>query len=138
MSSIYNCNIGSWHNSPFLVALDGFQSMHLIIVWKLVELLHPNASWKIYDCIQEDLCSWLTYANDNLDSEFVYKGPKIHYKFCNDYILVYFVLENNLKMHSERVANRFVMSNLATKSWERIQLLFDAIWWKFSIRRMLG
>ena len=58
-------------------------------------------------------------------------APVIHNKFCDEYLLVYTVLAgiNDLADINERVAERFVMCNLATESWERIQLPFGAFRW---------
>ena len=85
-------------------------------MWELAD--HPGDDWKVF-VPPEDLCSWLVYADEST------LMPGIHRKFCEEYLLVYAIYETA----DENVAERFVMCNLATKSWERVQLPYGAFRW---------
>lgn len=111
----YLRTIATWQGRLFdvTVALDERD----ITAYELVD--HSQQKWTAYARMPEDLFSWLAYEDDP-DPPVDIRDVEIRTNFCSEYVLVYsWLLEEGL-------AERFVMGNLETKGWEKVDAPFGA------------
>ena len=111
----YLRSIGAWQGRLFDVTVA--LKERSITAWELVD--HFEQKWTAFARMPEDLFSWLTYE-DNPEPPVDISDVEIRTNFCSQYVLVYSWLRE------EGVAERFVMVNLDSKTWEKVEVPFGS------------
>ncbi|KAG0608706.1 hypothetical protein M758_8G126000 [Ceratodon purpureus] len=112
----YLRSIGAWQGRLFDVTV-GLKERS-ITAWELVD--HAQAKWEAFLRMPEDLFSWITYEDNPDPPVDVDYDVEIRTSFCGEYVLVYTWL------FEEGLAARFVMGNLDTKAWEKVDVPFGS------------
>lgn len=110
----YLRSIGTWQGRLFVVAVA--LKERSIMAWELVD--HSEQKWAAFARMPEDLFLWITYGDNPDPPVDVDCDVEIRTNFCSEYVLVYTWLRE------EGLAERFVMSNLDTKTWEKVEVPF--------------
>ncbi len=97
------CGIGSWNDCVFA-------SIHTIsrtcLTCELVGMDNPE--WKTLDAMPTQMYSWL------IDGAEDYNGFRIEVSYCSKNLLIWDLFNSSAK--------RFVLGNLAHKTWEKLEL----------------
>ncbi|KAG0611764.1 hypothetical protein M758_7G163100 [Ceratodon purpureus] len=113
--------IGSWQGSLFDVHFQESWG-ETITVFELKLDGHPGneAYWSAYADMPHDLFSWLTHGVEIEESDIlIEKSQPIDTRFCSEYLLIHTIVSDDERRAG---AERFVLFNLATKAWEKLQL----------------
>lgn len=105
--------IGAWLGCVFMVS-NYVSDECRIVVWQLVDV-EVKQEWREFSSMPGELCDWL---NSTLGDPANHSNVSIRASFCNEFILVY----ASLRHRSDGKGERFVLLNLATKAWEKVQL----------------
>jgi hypothetical protein len=111
----YLRTIAAWQGRLFdvTVALDE----RTIAAWELLD--HSDQKWSALMRMPEDLFAWLSYEDDP-DPPVHINDVQFRTSFCGEHFVVFsWLLEEGL-------AERFVMGNLDTKGWEKVDIPFGA------------
>jgi hypothetical protein len=107
----YLRSIGVWQGRLYDVCVE--IDKKLITAWELVD--RSTSEWKPYARMPEDLFTYIAYG-DNPDPPVDPSDIQILTNFCDEYVLVWtWLMEENL-------AERFVMFNLDTHVWEKVEI----------------
>lgn len=111
----YLRSIGAWQGRLFDVTVD--IEKRSVTAWVLAD--HSKQEWTAFERMPEEFFAFLTY-DDNPDIPVDVADIEIRTNFCDEYVLVYtWLLE-------EGMAERFIMCNLDTKVWEKVDVPFGA------------
>lgn len=114
-SDDYLRTIAAWQGRLFdvTVALDE----RTIAAWELLD--HSDQKWSAVMSMPEDLFAWLSYEDDP-DPPVDISDVQFRTSFCDEHFVVFaWLLEEGL-------AERFVMGNLDTQGWEKVDIPFGA------------
>jgi hypothetical protein len=113
--------IGAWQWRVFTPSVDPKQ--RVIRVWELVRPAEQQESWVEIDCMPGELYSWLFYENS--DPQVDVRDVQILASYCDEHILVYawYMDEDEYVATGER----FVLFNLATRTWQKLEFPFGPI-----------
>ncbi|KAG0606701.1 hypothetical protein M758_9G161300 [Ceratodon purpureus] len=103
-------SMGTWRGRLFDVTAELRQLS--ITIWELVD--HRKQEWKAFESMSKDLFSWVIYA-DRLILP-LEMDLQIRASYCDEYVLVY------SSPPEESLVARFVMCNLVTRKWEKIEV----------------
>lgn len=103
-------SLGAWGGRLFDVTVDLRQRS--ITIWELVD--HCKQEWKAFERMSEDMFSWVIYGDHLIPPPEI--ELEIRSCYCNEYILVYSSLPE------EGLVERFVICNLVTRKWEKIEV----------------
>lgn len=108
--------VGAWDDRIFHPSVDPKQKV--IRVWELADI--AKQEWKEFDTMPGDLYSWLFYENS--DPEVDYRDIQIRVSYCSEKLLIYGWYINDQDYFAK--SDRFVLYNLASKAWEKLELPF--------------
>jgi hypothetical protein len=113
--------IGAWQSRVFTPSVDPNQ--RVIRVWELVRPAEQQESWVEIDCMPGELYSWLFYENS--DPPVDVRDLQILASYCDEHILVYAWVMDDEEYGAR--GDRFVLFNLATRTWQKLELPFGPI-----------
>ncbi|KAG0557737.1 hypothetical protein M758_11G149200 [Ceratodon purpureus] len=111
--------IGAWQDRIFHPSVNPKQKV--IRVWELTNLAEEE--WTEVDTMPGELYSWLFYENSNPPVD--YRDVQILASYCKEWILIYAWWIDDEEMIAR--GERFVMFNLVTKIWEKLELPFGPL-----------
>lgn len=111
-------SIGAWQNHVLVLSDDITVEERTLVVWERVGL----QEWTEFSRMPSNLFSWLS-------SQEIFPFPHdsnadIHMSYCNEYILVYIRFKNEPTVCK---AEKFVLFNISTKVWAKLQLPFGVV-----------
>lgn len=111
--------VGAWQDRIFHPSVNPKENV--IRVWELTNF--ADQEWTEYGCMPGELYSWLFYAER--DPPIDRRDVQIMSSYCGEWILLYswWIDDDELVARGER----FVMFNLDSRKWQKIELPFGPI-----------